>query len=201
MRASDVPIDDLRRKYQDDPGSLTLEELEALARYKKLVTAPAASTPAAVKSRGKPLTKKQKLAARRADARKKRETLASKFDRIMRRDFDLIEAKQDRGETLTASDRNAMQEYIARQTAGKSVVQKTEIVQISIEKALPMARRKAFDVLTRLLETSTRDDVRLNAAVKLKEWSDSEQPAEEPYTLAAANPGADKIVSINSAAG
>ena len=37
MKASSIPIDDLRRKYQADPGSLTVDEVEAIARYKKIV--------------------------------------------------------------------------------------------------------------------------------------------------------------------
>ena len=122
-------------------------------------------------------------------------------DRIARRDLELIEAKQARGETLTASDRKAVQEIMTALTEKKSPGQARETVQISIEKALPMARRKAFDELNRLLETSTRDDVRLNAAKELKQWADAEEPAAEPYTLADAQPHNEKIVSITSAAG
>ena len=122
----------------------------------------------------------------------KQETLVERIERLRHSDLDLIEGKQARGETLTASDREAMQEILSAITAKNTPAQARETVQISIEKALPVVRRKAFDELNRLLETSTRDDVRLNAAVKLKEWCDAEQPAEEPYVLAAANPGSEK---------
>ena len=53
MKASEIPIDDLQRKYQADPGSLTVDEVEAIARYKKIVGMNEKPTKAAKKPAGK----------------------------------------------------------------------------------------------------------------------------------------------------
>jgi len=176
MRALDVPVDELRRKYQADPGSLTVDEYEALTRYKKLV-----ATPAAAAKKSGPTPPKRK------PGRKRRESLIQRAERLRIADLDLIESKQSRGENLTESDRKSLREIIAT-TAAPATVKKThELVQGSIEKALHLARLKAFHRLVELID-SRREDVSLQASIALKAWADAEEPAAEPYTLADAQP-------------
>ena len=195
MRASDVPIDDLRRKYQADPGSLTLDEYEALSKVKKLISTPAASVPAAAKSRGKKLTKTQKKANRRASAARQRELREPNeklLERIFKKSLVDIANRQDVDGRLSVADVKIMAEISKAEAIGKSLAATREIVQGSLEKQIQLAREEAFYTALIVMRTSKSGAERLNAAVFVKEWSDAEAPAEEPYVLAAANPGSEK---------
>ena len=191
MRASGVPIDELRQKYQADPGSLSLDEIEAIAKYKKIVGTPAAT-------QGKVAAVKKKQRGRP----KKPLPIPVEVDNIYRVALDQLKARQANGEKLTGADYAFLDKMAAADTQKANAAMTREIVQGSIDKKLQFARIKSFHVLSDLLDNPTREDVRMQAALALKKWADDEEPPQEPVKFTVVKPSEvpPKIVPIQAKA-
>ncbi len=187
MRATDIPIDDLRRKYAADPGSLTVDELSAIEKFKKIYKQNTPATP-----EKKTVTKTGKKCGRPA----KPKTLEERIEAQRQRDLDSIDTKLDNNISLTASDRKMQADMLESVASQKSVAAVREIVQGSIDKRLQLARVKSFHVLYDMLDNSKREDVRIQAALALKKWADDEEPAPEGYTFVEAHPERENVTHI-----
>lgn len=155
MRASTIPIDDLRRKYQADPGSLTVDEFEAIAKYKKLVGAgqsPASKPPAVKKKPGR---------------KAKPKSLEERIYIQRQRDLDSIDAKLDANIPLTASDRKMQADMLEALASQKSKEETAALVRRAIERGLGPEKVSSIHELIRLRDSSPRDDVRMNCAKEI----------------------------------
>lgn len=163
MRASDVPIADLIEKARADEGSLSIDEIEALERYKRLTAKKSDVKPRKAKRRGRP------------------ESVEKSIERIRKTELAQLQDKQARGETLTAANYAFIREVLAAEADKKNGAKVGP--GDPLEKRLAAAKIEAFDHLLDLMRTG-RGTSRLEAAKTLKLWAQEECHEElEPITL------------------
>ena len=163
----------------------------------------------------KPRRKKQSAAARKASrecmARKRalaksvngltaqdKLSVTEQVAAIQKEALQQIRNRQAKREKLTAADYTFLEKMLLAETVSKSPVQVRQIVQEDINAQLQQSRVSAYHRLVQLLD-SKREDVALQAAIRLREWADEEEPPPETYETVDAQPQNEKVISITEA--